>query len=156
MGKKPNSWYLLCQDMEEFLKQDTNTWGAAGSERAKMAEQRQPVLPGVTQRELNPDRKQLLSGDWEIAVMGWNLDSTRDAAFRKMSQGKKMHQSRRRHELTISPGERGWRDKRLERLKDAVRKTEENQTDNSKVIWFSLTSGLHRLLAHEKNSVFLK
>lgn len=45
-----------------------------------------------------------------------------------------MHQSRRRHELAIPPGERGWRDKRLERLKDAVRKTEENQTDNSKVI----------------------
>lgn len=61
------------------------------------------------------------------------MDSTRDAAFRKMSQGKKMHQSRRR-QLAIPPGERGWRDKRLERLKDAVRKTEENQTDNSKVI----------------------
>lgn len=33
-----------------------------------------------------------------------------------------MHQSRRRHELAILPGERGWRDKRLERLRDAVRK----------------------------------
>lgn len=32
-----------------------------------------------------------------------------------------MHQSRRRHELAIPPGERGWRDKRLERLKDAVK-----------------------------------
>lgn len=46
----------------------------------------------------------------------------------------KIHQSRRRHDLAIPPGERSWRDKRQERHKDAVRKTEENQTGNSKAV----------------------
>lgn len=83
MGKKTRADTYYARIWKNFWNKTHIHEGVAGSGRAKMAEQRQPVLPGVTQLELNPDRKLLLSCDWKIEVMDWNLDNSRDAAIRK-------------------------------------------------------------------------
>lgn len=50
----------------------------------------------------------------------------------------------------------GWEGLAGQETGETQRCSQENQTDNSKMVWFSLTSGMRRLLAREKSSVFLK